>query len=163
MAFPLTYPFGLNKSWDEPLQAAASEKFSLKVIEANPVVSYAFSEKVSIGGGVRLLYAKGEVDNTLTNPPFSGLSPLTSVSRSLEGDDLQVGYNLAMTVQPTPEWNLAVTYRSEVNTDLEGDARLLASSAGINVAGYDGTGSVEVSLPAVFSLATSYSFKATYP
>lgn len=156
--FALTYPYGLAKSWDQPYPAATTGLFSLFVAEASPSLSYSVCDNFSIAAGLRAIYSKGEVENGITNPPFGGLAPLTGLSREMDGDDLELGYNLAATVKPTPSWRLAATYRSEVELDLAGDARLLALAGGSPLAGYDGAGALALTLPAVFSLATSYSF-----
>jgi long-chain fatty acid transport protein len=145
--FSLTYPYGLAKRWEQPYPAATAREFSLDVVELNPTFSYKVADIFSFGGGVRVIYADGEVSNGA-----SGLS------RDQEGDDVQVGYNLAATVRPSENWRLAATYRSEVNLDLEGDASLLASVNGVQALAYSGSGELEVTLPAVFSLATSYTF-----
>ena len=143
--FSLTYPYGLSKQWDEPYPSATVKEFSLDVVELNPTFSYELGDTLSVGGGARFIYADGTVENGVTG-----------LNRELEGDDLQVGYNLAATYRPIKQWRLAVTYRSEVNLDLEGDATMVASVDKTPVTGYDGYGAVDVALPAVFSLATSY-------
>lgn len=157
--FSLTSPYGLAKSWKQPYPAATSYKFSLDVIEANPTISYLLSDSVSLGLGLRFLYGDGEVENRATNPPFSQLGPLTTIERTVDGDDLQMGYNLALSYYPTPKWALAITYRSEVELELDGSAVLAAHSGGGTLANYSGPSSVKVALPAVFSLASSYTFK----
>lgn len=146
--FSLTYPYGLAKQWSQPYPAATARKFSLDVIEANPSFSYAVSPKLSIGGGVRLTYTEGEV-----------ISGVPGLSRELEGDDLCLGYNLAATYSPSPPWRISATYRSEVDLGLEGDADLNAAVNGTTVMGYSGPGYLDVPLPAVFSLATSYTWE----
>ncbi|MGB3226100.1 MAG: outer membrane protein transport protein, partial [Desulforhopalus sp.] len=150
--FSLTYPFGLAKNWDQPFPATMSEEFSLIVIEANPTVSYTVFDNFSVGGGIRFLYGDGEVKNRVT-------SPLTLFSREMEGDDIGVGYNLAATLKPTEEWAIAITYRSKVKLKLEGDASLQALVAQSTIDSYLGSGDLDVNLPAIFSLATSYSFE----
>lgn len=147
--FSLIYPYGLAKRWEDPYPAATAEKFSLDVIEANPTFSYELGETLSFGGGVRLIYSEGEVENGVPG-----------LSRELEGDDFQGGYNIAATYRPLKQWRLAATYRSEVNLDLGGDAAIRAMVGDVPLAGYSGSGSVEVTLPAVFSLATSYTLAA---
>ena len=156
--FSLTYPYGLAKSWDQPYPAATTRLFSLFVVEANPSLSYSVCDNFSIAAGLRAIYSEGEVENGITNPPFGGLAPLTSLSREMDGDDFELGYNLAATVEPTSAWRLAATYRSEVDLDIAGDAGLIAMAGGFPLAGYDGAGALSLTLPAVFSLATSYSF-----
>lgn len=156
--FSLTYPYGLAKSWDQPYPAATAQEFSLMTVEANPTLSYAVSDTLSIAGGIRVVYGEGEVKNGISNPPFSELNPLTELSRDMDADDVQLGYNLAATYRPVPQWRLAATYRSKVDLDLEGDTILIAQAGQLPVAGYTGSGQLPLTLPAVFSLATSYSF-----
>jgi long-chain fatty acid transport protein len=154
--FSLTYPYGLTKGWKQPYPAATVSRFSLLVVEANPSLAYSVSEQVSIAGGVRAIYSKGEVKSSVTNPPFEALAPLDSLNRDLDGDDYQAGYNLAATFRPSRQLSFAATYKSRVNLDLEGDAELTALVGQIPVAGYDGSGQLELPLPAVFSLAAAY-------
>lgn len=146
--FSLTFPYGLAKQWSQPYPAATARKFSLDVIEANPTFSYAFSPMFSIGGGIRLIYSEGEVKNGTPE-----------VMRSMEGDDFQAGYNLAATFMPNPAWRLSATYRSEVELNLDGDAEFLTQLNGMTMAAYSGGGNIDIPLPAVFSLATSYTFR----
>lgn len=156
--FALTYPYGLAKSWDQPYPAATANHFSLFVAEANPTLSYSVMEAFSVAAGLRAVYGKGEVENGAANPPFTAMSPLTSLDRDMDGDDTSLGYNLAATYRPIPPWRLAATYRSKVDLDLEGDAALTALAGNLPVAAYNGSGELSITLPAVFSLATSYSF-----
>jgi long-chain fatty acid transport protein len=158
--FSLTSPFGLAKSWEQPFPAVTSRKFSLTVVEANPTVAFSVFDNFSIGGGIRFIYGDGEVRNGVTAPPFDQLAPLTSLSREMDGNDTEFGYNLAATLRPTEKWAVAATYRSEVQLKLKGDASLQALAGQSTIMRYLGSGNLEVSLPAVFSLATSYSFKA---
>lgn len=159
LGFSFTSPYGLAKSWEQPYPAATSQEFSLTVLEASPTFSYLVFDNLSIGGGIRLIYGDGEVKNGVTAPPFSQLAPLDSLQRDVEGDDTEVGYSLAATFRPIPSWAVAVTYKSEVTLNLEGDAVLSAAAGNNRVAGYQGNGSLEVNLPAVFSVATSYTFE----
>lgn len=156
--FSLTYPYGLAKNWDQPYQAATTEKFSLFVAEANPTISYSASDKLSIAAGIRVIYGDGEVKNGATNPPITSMAPLTELRRDMDADDWGLGYNLAATYRPIPQWRLALTYRSKVDLDLDGDATLSANAGPFPVAGYDRSGDLSITLPAVLSLATSYSF-----
>ncbi|WP_310599501.1 outer membrane protein transport protein [Desulfobulbus sp.] len=152
--FSLTYPFGLAKQWDQPYPKAFAEKFSLLTVEANPTVACSITDWLSIGGGVRLIYAKGEVDNEIGAP----LSPMATLSRASDGTDTQLGYNLAVSIRPNERWTMAATYRSEVKLDLDGHTDMQAMAGPYSVATYSGDGSVSLNLPAVLSLATALSF-----
>lgn len=156
LGFSLTYPYGLTKGWKQPYPAATVSQFSLLVVEANPSLAYSLSDQLSIAGGIRAIYSKGEVQSSVTNPPFSALTPLDSLNRDLDGDDYKAGYNLAATFRPSQELRFAATYRSRVNLELEGDAELSALAGQMPVAGYTGSSQLELPLPAVLSLATAY-------
>lgn len=155
--FSLTYPYGLAKQWHQTYPRAFSEKFSLLTVEANPTVAYKVNDWLGLGGGLSLIYGKGEVDNTISNSPPFDLSSLTNVSRSSEASDTELGYNLALTIRPTDQWNIAATYRSKVELDLSGSGEL-RSLPSLPSLHYAGSTSIGVTLPAVFSLATAYTF-----
>jgi len=154
--FSLTSPFGLSKQWHQPLPQASAEQFSLKVLEGNPSLAYEPAPWLRLGAGVRVLHGKGEVDSHVVNPPFGQLAPLTALSRSSDGTDTQLGYNLALTVQPLPDWRLGATYRSEVELHLTGQGQLGAWMGNVPLAAYAGSAARRVPLPAVLTLATSY-------
>jgi long-chain fatty acid transport protein len=147
--FSLTYPYGLAKQWQQPFPRASAEQFSLLVVEGNPTLAYEPVDWLSVGGGIRLIYGKGEVQSTAVNPPFT-------LSRTSEGTDTQWGYNLALTVRPREQWAIAATYRSEVQLDLEGNSDLRALAGAAPLAAFSGAATLGVPLPAVFSVATSY-------
>jgi len=142
-----TAPGGLSKRWDSPYQKAYAEEFSLKIIEANPVISYAVTPKFSIGGGLRVIYSEGVVKSDA-----SGLGKL--VQRDMKGDTIEFGYNLALAYKPVKEANIAITYRSNIDLQEEGNAKLFLNGTKV----YDGGSGVTVPLPAVLSLAVSYTF-----
>ncbi len=143
----ITAPGGLSKRWDSPYQKASAEEFSLKIIEANPVISYAVTPKFSIGGGLRVVYSDGVVKSDA-----SGLGKL--VQRDMKGDTIEFGYNLALAYKPVEEANIAITYRSNIDLQEEGTAKLFLNGTKV----YEGGSSVTVPLPAVLALAVSYTF-----
>ena len=64
----------------------------------------------------------------------------------------------SLSVRPVKQWSLAATYRSEVNLDLSGNSELQALAGALPIASSFGNSSVGITLPAVLSLATSYTF-----
>ena len=145
--FSVTAPGGLSKRWQDPYPMTYAQEFTLKVIELNPTVSYAFSDRFSVGAGLRAIYTDGKVKGN-----YFGTGSLT---RDLEGDSWDYGYNLAATFKPVKEMNLAVTYRSNVDLTVEGDADLVYSPLSMIYSGY---AEVEIPLPAVLAVAVSYTF-----
>lgn len=154
--FSLIYPFGLSKQWDQVFPQMYARKFSLLTIEGNPTIAYALTDTLSVGGGLRLLYGTGEINNYIQNPPAEQLAPLSSLQNSLDGDAMEYGYNLAVTFVPVETVNLAATFRSEVVMHLEGDADLTALVGDMTVQQFAGDGQLDVPLPAVLALAASW-------
>jgi long-chain fatty acid transport protein len=146
----LTVPGGLTKRWKSPYQKLFAEEFTLKVIEFNPVLSYKVSDNFALGGGVRAIYSEGEV---YSNGNQVGMP----IQREMKGNSVEYGYNLASTYKPTPDINLAVTYRSNINLKEEGDANLYIGGVGKQY-----STDVTIPLPAALNLAISKTWQNKY-
>jgi len=70
----------------------------------------------------------------------------------MEGDTMAYGYNIALAYKPTTKANISATYRSNIDLEEEGNAKLYLSGTKV----YDGGAEVTVPLPAVLSLALAY-------
>lgn len=98
--FSNTTPAGLAKRWKDTPGDFFSREFALKTFELNPTVSYRVNEKISVAGGVRMLYADADLWN---------------VKYKLAGDTIEWGYNFALSVKPTEKVNVSATYRSNID------------------------------------------------
>ena len=136
-------PGGLSKRWDDAYQKAYAKEFTLEIIEFNPVFSYKVTPEFSVGGGLRVIYSHGVVENEAP-----------TAKRELEGETVEYGYNLALNYKPLKEMDIALTYRSNVDLKEEGNAKLYLSGSKL----YDGGANVTVPLPAVLAFACSYEF-----
>lgn len=144
-------PAGLSKRWDNPAAKASAKEFTLKTIEVNPSLAVPLNDVMSFGAGLRIVRSNGVVKSDTGIP--------TNISRNLEGDSTDIGYNLALLYKPLKELSLAVTYRSKVNLMLEGDADLnYLPSIHPAHAAYSGPASVSVPIPAALNLAAAYTF-----
>lgn len=145
--FSVTAPAGLSKQWKEPYPRRYAEEFSLKVLDINPTISYKFCDRFAVGAGVRAIYSDGKVKGNANN----------ILTRDLEGNSWDAGYNVAVTGRPVDNMNVSMTYRSKVDLSVEGDARLgygLWPSSN----NYNGYAAVEIPLPAILAVAVSYTF-----
>jgi len=142
----LVAPAGLSKRWNDAYAKATAKEFTLKVFELNPTMSYMFSDKFAIGLGLRAVYSDGIVK-----------SDAGTISRDMEGDSFDFGYNLALSYKPIPELTLASTYRSKIDLSIKGTAKMgyLGSTV------YDGGANVTIPLPASLTLAANYDFGKT--
>ena len=159
--FSLTYPAGLSKRWQDGYAKMFAEEFTLKVVEFNPTVAWKLSDMLSFGLGFRALYADGKVKS---NTDEFALAP-AHISRDLEGDTTEYGYNVALTFKPNKQFTLAATYRSNVDLDIEGDDALLRNSTFDFEDTYKAF--VSVPVPAVATIGASYTcgkttFEFTY-
>lgn len=146
----LAVPGGLAKRWNSPYAKASAKKFELKILEFNPTIAYKVSDMFSLGAGVRAVYSEGIVksDATTLGKP---------VIRDMEADTTEYGYNLALTYKPVKPLSISATYRSKVDLNHEGNAKLYLSGTKL----YDGGASVSVPLPAIITLSTAFDFEGT--
>jgi len=155
LGLSLDAPAGLSKKWSQSFPRTFAQEFSLKVLEMNPTASYKINDMFSVAVGVRGIYADATVKSSgMISQDYGGVT----ATRDMDGNTWECGYNLAATFRPMDNINLAVTYRSKVDLDLDGDANLATSASFAGAATYQGNGKVTVPLPAVLAVAGSYTF-----
>ena len=126
-------PFGLASEY-EPDSVARFQaiRSKLTTINVNPTIAFALSDRLSVGGGVSLQYAKAELSSainldTVVLPLIDCVqAPCNAVGQDglseIEGDDFSWGWNIGIALQPTDALTLGATYRSEVDHELDGEA-----------------------------------------
>lgn len=143
-------PAGLSKRWEEQPGKGYANEFTLETVELNPTFAYKLSPLVAIGGGVRVIYTSGVVKSAST------------ASRDMHGSALDFGYNLALAFKPSPAFSFAAVYRSNVDLNVDGNAKLYfpdnGDYSGMKV--YDGDADVSVPVPALLQFAGAYTFNA---
>jgi long-chain fatty acid transport protein len=147
----VTAPGGLSKRWDTQPQKSTAEEFTLAIVEMSPSVSYTFNEAWAVGAGVRVLYADGTVRAYAQDARGNLL-----VAQNMEGDTIELGYNLALSYRPQPQTTLSVTYRSNIDMKVEGTAKGGGPLSGH--AWFDTDADVTVPLPATLSIAAYHDF-----
>lgn len=99
---------------------------NIEQINVNPSIAYKVNDMVSLGGGINFAYNATHFRQGLT---FLGAAA-TENQLDVEGDAWAVGYNLGAMFQITPTTRIGVTYRSELEFDLEGDQRTTVTGFG---------------------------------
>lgn len=149
-----TVGLGLNSNYglatETPTGHAASifgNHTSITSVEFNPNVAYRINDAVSIGAGLRVVHAKGEIGATMPNwidqvkPALggmigqlpkdkqaqamaaAGMIPAGGASlKSLEGDDTGFGWQVGGAWQINAANRIGFAYHSKVDLDLEGQA-----------------------------------------
>ncbi|BCB06594.1 outer membrane protein [Vreelandella venusta] len=116
--FGVYAPFGSKTEYENNFQGRNQGNYTeVKVMTAQPTVSYRFNEQWSVGAGLTYNRVEGELRRQV---PVATPMGLSEVDSRVEGDDEAWGYNLGVIYQPVPETTLGLTYRSEVDFNLEG-------------------------------------------
>jgi len=148
-------PAGIAKRWNSPIQMITAEETYLGVIELNPSLAYEFNSQLALGLGIRIQYAMAEFKAQLP----SGMHPVLTQGyrQDMDGDDVAVGFNIALTYKPTDSLSLAAVYRTEIELDIEGEGSGYTTNplSGFAYPFEGAHGSVTLHTPAVLTLAAS--------
>ena len=139
----LISPAGLSKKWQDAPASTTTREFTLQTIEINPTVAYRLNEQLAVAFGIRGIYSNGIVKNSYYD---------------MKGTGFDWGYNLALTLKPSQNTNMALTYRSQVDLHEKGDAtNVLTSTFGRESSGVK----VSLPVPAIISLGVSHTYNDT--
>lgn len=117
-----TAPFGTNTDYsDEFFGRFNGKKTELTALDLNPAFGYKINDTVSIGGGISVQ----KVDVTLGQAIWAGAG--SEGDFEVEGDSVEVGYNLGVTFNLADDSRLGLSYRSGIKHDIEGDADFIIS------------------------------------
>ncbi|TDB01249.1 OmpP1/FadL family transporter [Halomonas marinisediminis] len=122
--FGVYAPFGSKTDYEDDFQGRYFGNYTeVTVVSAQPTVSYRFNEQWSIGAGITYNQVEGELRRQI--PSVQSYDPAGDVDARVDGDDEAWGYNLGVIYRPVPETTLGLTYRSEVEYELEGDFKAI--------------------------------------
>ncbi len=127
----ITAPFGLSVDWDESssafapgggLRYTAPHYDELMTINLNPTVAFKLSENLSVGVGLDVMWSQLTLKQFypwLVFPGSGGTEPDGTLKG--QGDGFGIGGNIGLTWKITERQTVAVTYRSQMNVDYDGD------------------------------------------
>ncbi|WP_020676065.1 OmpP1/FadL family transporter [Geopsychrobacter electrodiphilus] len=123
----INVPFGLTTDWGEGwVGRYYAVKSSIMTLNINPSVAYQVNEKLSIGAGVSVMYMKGEFSQAVDYGTIFNLlggNPQRDDGKvTLNADDWGYGYNLGVLYQFNHTTRVGISYRSQVDQNLTGDA-----------------------------------------
>jgi len=149
------FPFGLSSEWDRDFEGRYIGTYGeITTTSINPVAAFKVNDRVSLAAGVSAVYFDAElrslVNQTaagyLVNPPF-GLGNLPDIEQKFTGDDWGFGYNFGLTAKPTDNLTFGATYRSEVDLEAKGEARLSGVSPLLAPFFPNSDGKTDITLP----------------
>ena len=147
-------PFGSSVDWGEDWTGKnLIQDISLRAIYFQPTLSYNINDDLSVGAG--LTYVTGAFEINRAVPAPIGNNNTTH----LEGEETGIGFNVGLYYQATEKIGVGLTYRSQVDIELEdGDVDFTVDPS-LAASFPDGKFAATLPLPATYTLGISY--KAT--
>ncbi|SHF86367.1 long-chain fatty acid transport protein [Modicisalibacter ilicicola DSM 19980] len=128
--FGVYAPFGSKTDYEDTFEGRYFGNYTeVRVISAQPTLSYKINDQLAIGAGVTYNQVEGELRRQLPGDP--SFNPENDTDARVDGDDEAWGYNIGVIYRPVPETTLGLTYRSKVDYTLEGDFEAIAPGGNI--------------------------------
>ena len=168
-------PFGSSNIWGDNWDGKyLVQDISMKAVYIQPTVSYKVNDWMSIGAGLNIVYGEFELNKAfaIRNPADGSI--LADGNANLSGNTIKYGYNIGIFLQPNDKLNIGISYRSQVDIELdnsegEGEFTYPSSIAGIPdamtqglVAGYKAAGATDGSFTATLPLPASLNVGFAY-
>ncbi len=113
-------PFGSTNVWGDTWAGRyLIQEIAMKSIYIQPTVSYKVNDWMSVGAGLNVVYGQFSLRKAfpITNP-IDG-EYLTDGGAELSGSTVKYGYNLGVFLQPTEKLNVGISYRSNIDIELD--------------------------------------------
>jgi long-chain fatty acid transport protein len=144
--FSVTSPWGLRgKYGNDWFGRYDSIETELTTVNVSPVAAFRVTDWLSVGGGLNVEYADAKLTNAIPNTLApGGPSPATDGFAKLSGDDVNVGFNVGLLLQPWSHTRIGVHYRSAITHDISG--KLSVSGLSGPLAGGNGSRDADAKL-----------------
>jgi long-chain fatty acid transport protein len=122
----VTAPFGLSTYYGPGWAGRyVADKTDLRTIDFNPAVAYRVAPWFSIGAGISVQKARAVLSSvvnsrTLAFSATGQLLPLPDGEFNLQGNDVAVGYNFGVLLEPRAGTRIGLTYRSRIQHNFDG-------------------------------------------
>ncbi len=122
LGFGVSVPNGISTDWPDrsPLRYESTYTY-LEVVDVGPAVGWQLSDAISIGAGANILMSKLDLRYAVDMGAFQGAPGAMDVPARLDVSGEGVGGTIGVMVRPSPAHSLALTYRSAVEIDYDGD------------------------------------------
>ena len=116
----LTVPYGMGTEYGEGWEGKSRGTESMILtFDINPNLAWKVNDKLSVGGGISLQYAKAELGFGFDVPSFK-----TAAHANVKGDSWARGWNVGMMFQPVETVRLGLAYRSHIAHNADGHTTL---------------------------------------
>lgn len=150
----LTSPFGLSldygRGWFGRYDSVES---SLTTVDLSPALAYRITERISLGAGLNVQTVDVKLTNAVPNTLAPGGPSVSTDGRnSLRGDDVSVGFNIGVLISPWPTTRIGAHYRSAIDHNLKGDARVSGLGGALAGANASYNAKAKLRLPDIVSI-----------
>lgn len=116
----LTVPYGMGTEYGEGWEGKSRGTESMILtFDINPNLAWKVNDKLSVGGGISLQYAKAELGFGFDVPSFE-----TVAHANVKGDSWAWGWNVGMMFQPVETVRVGLAYRSHIAHNADGHTTL---------------------------------------
>ena len=149
------FPFGLATDWEDDWEGRfISTKAEMITYTINPVVSYRPHPRISIAAGLDIVILDATLERQVDLTPLGFVG--SEGSQKFEGDDTGLGFNLGLAVQLTDKARLGISYRSEVDLTVEGDAKFSSIPGAVAGLFPNTDGKADLTLPQQLTIGLAY-------
>jgi long-chain fatty acid transport protein len=121
-------PFGLTTEWKDPEEFAGrfiSTKAALRAIDVNPTIGWQITPTFGIGVGAIARFSDVDLNRDIgANNPFTQTRVNVAKLNLQGGFDQGYGWNIGLLHKFNNSFSWGLSYRSKVEVEFEGDARL---------------------------------------
>lgn len=118
----LTVPYGMGTEFDENWDGMdRGTESMILTFDINPNLAWKVNDKLSVGGGISLQYAKAELGFGFG---FDVLNFETAAHANVKGDSWAWGWNVGMMFQPVETVRVGLAYRSHIAHNADGHTTL---------------------------------------
>ncbi len=117
VSMAINVPYGLTTEWQNDWPGKYYAVYTeLRCLFLSPSLSFRPFKWLSLAAGPNFVYATADMRKAVS-PQIPGLKT------NMDGDDWGYGYTLSVLLKPFEKWNFGVTYHSDVDIDLYGEAK----------------------------------------
>ena len=144
----VTTPFGQSTVWDDngPLRYAWPYFVEMKLMNVNPTLAVKLSDSLSVAAGLDVYWSELDIKQRVPWAMLTGNPMAADGVAHLQGQGQGVGGNAALTYRPAKGHAIALTYRSPVKVDYDGDCDVSGMPPGAEGQGMSGSSDFDTSI-----------------
>lgn len=157
VALGISSPYGLSNEWDQDgaFKYTAPYFTELKTINFNPTFAWKISDKFSLGVGMDVMWSELTLKQEYPWALIVSNPAAPDGVLSGKGSGVGLGGNLGFTWNISEKHKVALSYRSQMTVDYDGDFELSNVPPGVPIAGQSSFGS-SITFPNIVGLGYGY-------